>query len=159
MKVLFIGKDKDAYEILNEVASLSESEVIMAESLQEAKNIIETSKDIHGIVAFAKVDNLPTVQLLSILKRNEDLKDIPFIILAENPTDEDKDYYKALGVTEVFEIPFNPLEIFLVITASLKDTKGEEVVKQILHEAKKKKKSLFARIIELLKKPFGIKSE
>jgi DNA-binding response OmpR family regulator len=151
MKFLFIGKDKDAYEVLNEVASLSQSEVIMTESLQKAKNIIETSKDIHRIIAFAKVDNLPTVQLLSILKRNEDLKDIPFIILAEDLTEDDKDYYKALGVTEVFEIPFNPLEVFLVITSSLKNTKGEELVKQILHKSKKDK-SIFRKNISTYQK-------
>lgn len=63
-----------------------------------------------------------------------------------------------MGVTEVFEIPFNPLEVFLILTAALKDAKGEEVVKQILHEAKKDK-SLFMKILELIKKLFGIKSE
>lgn len=158
MKVLFISKDKNSYEVLNEVASLSQSEVIMVENLEEAKNIIETGKDIHGIIASPKIDNIPTLQLLSILKRNEQLKDIPFIILGENLTKEDVDYYKAMGVTEVFEIPFNPLEVFLIITATLKDTKGEEVVKQILHEAKKDK-SIFIKLLELIKKLFGIKSE
>lgn len=157
MKVLFISKDRDSYEILNEVASLSQSEVIMMESLEEAKNFLESGRDIHGIIASPKIDNLPTLQLLSILKRNEKLKDIPFIILGKNLTKEDIDYYKAMGVTEVFEIPFNPLEIFLIITASLKDVRGEEAVKQILHEAKKDK-SLFMKILELIKKLFGIKS-
>ncbi|MFN4306181.1 histidine kinase [Sulfurihydrogenibium azorense] len=158
MKILYVGKDKNSYEILNEVASLSQSEVIMVESLEDAKNYITTNRDIHGIIASPKVDNLPSLQLLSILKRDENLKDIPFIILGEDITKEDIEYYKAMGVTEVFEIPFNPLEVFLISTAALKDAKGEEVVKQILHEAKKDK-SLFMKILELIKKLFGIKSE
>lgn len=37
MKILYVGKDKNSYEILNEVASLSQSEFIMVESLEDAK--------------------------------------------------------------------------------------------------------------------------
>jgi DNA-binding NtrC family response regulator len=158
MRILFVSKDTDSYEILKEVASLSQSDVVKVESLDEAKKLIESGEDIHAIVSSPKIDNIPTLQLLSILKRNEKLKDIPFVILGENLTKEDVEYYKAMGVNEVFEIPFNPLEVFLVITATLKDVKGEEAVKQILQEAKKDK-SLFMKILQFIKKLLGIKSE
>jgi DNA-binding NtrC family response regulator len=156
MRILYLGKDIEIYDILNEVASLSKSEVIKTESIKEALDILTKDKNLHGVVAHTKVDNIPSLQVLAFMKRDESLKDIPFIIIIENITKDDIDYYKAMGVAEIFEIPFNPLEIFLAITNKLKDAKGEEVVKQILHEAKKDK-SILLKIIELIKKLFGKK--
>jgi DNA-binding NtrC family response regulator len=156
MRILYLGEDEEIYIILNEVASLSQSEVIKIESIKEALDILAKDKNFHGVIAHPKIDNIPSLQVLAFMKRDESLKDIPFIIVSENVTKDDIDYYKAMGVAEVFEIPFNPLEVFLVITNKLKDTKGEEVVKQILHEAKKDK-SLLLKIIELIKKLFGKK--
>jgi len=156
MRILYLGEDEKIYIILDEVASLSRSEVIKIGSIKEAMDILAKDKNFHGIIAHPKVDNIPSLQVLAFMKRDESLKDIPFIIIAENITKDDTDYYKAMGVAEIFEIPFNPLEVFLVITNKLKDTKGEEVVKQILHEAKKDK-SILLKIIEFIKKIFGIK--
>jgi DNA-binding NtrC family response regulator len=156
MRILYLGKDLEIYEILNEVASLSQSEVIKIESIKEALDVLAEDKNFHGVIAHPKVDNIPSLQVLAFMKRDESLKDIPFIIIIENITKDDIDYYKAMGVAEIFEIPFNPLEVFLVITNKLKDAKGEEVVKQILHEAKKDK-SILLKIIELIKKLFGKK--
>jgi len=155
IRILYLGKDLEIYEILNEVASLNQSEV-KKESIKEALDILAKDKNFHGVVAHPKVDNIPSLQVLAFMKRDESLKDIPFIIIVENITKDDMDYYKAMGVAEIFEIPFNPLEVFLVITNKLKDAKGEEVVKQILHEAKKDK-SILLKIIELIKKLFGKK--
>jgi DNA-binding NtrC family response regulator len=156
MRILYLGKNEKIYIILDEVASLSQSEVIKIESIKEAMDILAKDKNFHGIIAHPKVDNIPSLQVLAFMKRDESLKDIPFIIIAESITKEDTDYYKAMGVAEVFEIPFNPLEVFLVIANRLKDIKGEEVVKQILHKAKRDE-SLLLKIIELIKKLFGKK--
>lgn len=156
MRILYLGEDEKIYIILDEVASLSRSEVIKIGSIKEAMDILAKDKNFHGIIAHPKVDNIPSLQVLAFMKRDESLKDIPFIIIAENITKEDIDYYKAMGVAEVFEIPFNPLEVFLVIINKLKDTKGEEVVKQILHRAKEDK-SILLKIIEFIKKLFGKK--
>ena len=139
MRILYLGKSEEIYTILDEVASLSQSEVIKIGSVKEALDILAKDRNFHGVVAHPKVDNIPSLQVLAFMKRDESLKDVPFIIIAENITKDDTDYYKAMGAAEVFEIPFNPLEVFLVITNKLKDAKGEEVVKQILHEAKKDK--------------------
>jgi DNA-binding NtrC family response regulator len=156
MRILYLGEDEKIYIILNEVASLSQSEVIKISSVKEVLDILAKDKNFHGIIAHPKVDNIPSLQVLAFMKRDESLKDIPFIIVSENVTKDDIDYYKAMGVVEVFEIPFNPLEVFLVITNKLKDAKGEEVVKQILHETKKDK-SILLKIIEFIKKLFGKK--
>jgi DNA-binding NtrC family response regulator len=142
MRILYLGKDLEIYEILNEVASLNQSEVIKIESVKEALDILAKDKNFYGVAAHPKVDNIPSLQVLAFMKRDESLKDIPFIIVSENITKDDIDYYKAMGVAEIFEIPFNPLEVFLVIANKLKDAKGEEVVKQIFHEAKKDKSIL-----------------
>lgn len=156
MRILYLGEDEKIYIILDEVASLSRSEVIKIGSIKEAMDILAKDKNFHGIIAHPKVDNIPSLQVLAFMKRDESLKDIPFIIIAENITKDDTDYYKAMGVAEIFEIPFNPLEVFLVIINKLKDTKGEEVVKQILHRAKEDK-SILLKIIEFIKKLFGKK--
>jgi len=156
MRIIYLGESEEIYTILSEVASLSQSEVIKIGSVKEALDILTKDRNFHGVVAHPKVDNIPSLQVLAFMKRDESLKDIPFIIVSEDLTKEDIDYYKAMGVAEVFEIPINPLDVFLVITNKLKDTKGEEVVKQILHEAKKDK-SILLKIIELIKKLFGKK--
>lgn len=154
MKIVYVGKNEESYNVLNEVASLSDSTVIFINSIQESIDFLTKNKDIHGVIAEAKIDNIPSLQIKAFMKKDEMLKDIPFIILAENVSKEDIEYYKAMGAEEVFEIPFNPLEIYLIITAKLKDVKGEDVVKQILHEAKKDK-SIFMKILEFIKKLFG----
>jgi DNA-binding NtrC family response regulator len=156
MKILYLGKNEKIYIILNEVASLSQSEVIKIGLIKEAMDILAKDKNFHGVIAHPKIDNIPSLQVLAFMKRDESLKDIPFIIIAENITKEDTDYYKAMGVTEVFEIPFNPLEVFLVIANKLKDVKGEKVVKQILKEPEKHK-SVLSKIFELLKNFLGKK--
>jgi DNA-binding NtrC family response regulator len=156
MRILYLGEDEKIYIILNEVASLSQSEVIKISSVKEVLDILAKDKNFHGIIAHPKVDNIPSLQVLAFMKRDESLKDIPFIIVSENVTKDDIDYYKAMGVAEVFEIPFNPLEVFLVITNKLKDIKGEEAVKQILKEPEKHK-SVLSKIFEFVKKFLGIK--
>jgi DNA-binding NtrC family response regulator len=156
MRILYLGESEEIYEILNEIASLSQSEVIKIGSVKEVMDILATDRNFHGIIAHPKVNNIPSLQVWAFMKRDESLKDIPFIIIAENITKEDIDYYKAMGVTEVFEIPFNPLEVFLVITNKLKDVKGEEVVKQILKESEKHK-SVLSKIFEFIKKILGKK--
>lgn len=156
MKILLIDVDDIRFEILNEVASLSNSEVVKISDIQQAKDYISSNRDFHAVVAIPKIDNVPTIQLLAMMKRDSHLKDIPFIILAEEPTEEEIDYYKTIGVAEVFEIPFNPLEVFLVITNYIKDVKGEEEVKAILHEGKEPERvSIFRRIVEFIKRLFG----
>ena len=110
MRILYLGKSEEIYTILDEVASLSQSEVIKIGSVKEALDILAKDRNFHGVVAHPKVDNIPSLQVLAFMKRDE----------------------------------------------SLKDAKGEEVVKQILHEAKKDK-SILLKIIELIKKLFGKK--
>lgn len=155
MKILLIDADDVRYEILSEVASLSESSVVKISDLEEAKAYILNNKDFHAVIAVPKLNGIPTLQLLGIMKKDPVLKDIPFIIIAEEPSQSEIEYYKTLGVVEVFEIPFNPLEVFLVITNYLKDTKGEEEVKAILSQPQEEK-SLIKKIIEFIKKLFGL---
>ncbi|WP_299239755.1 histidine kinase [Sulfurihydrogenibium sp.] len=156
MRILYLGESEEIYTILDEIASLSQSEVIKIGSVKEVIDILTTDRNFHGIIAHPKVNNIPSLQVWAFMKRDESLKDIPFIIIAENITKDDIDYYKAMGVAEVFEIPFNPLEVFLVITNKLKDIKGEEAVKQILKEPEKHK-SVLSKIFEFVKKFLGTK--
>ncbi|MCX7760640.1 MAG: histidine kinase [Hydrogenothermaceae bacterium] len=155
MKILLITEDEVSYEVLNEVASLSDSKVIWLKSLAEAKEFLNVNKDIHAVIASEKLSDGPSLHILAIVKKDPSMLGIPFVMIANEPTQEEIEYYKTLGVAEVFETPFNPLEIFLVITNYIKDTKGEEVVKEILEEPKKEKKSILAKIIEFFKKIFG----
>lgn len=158
MKILLIDVDDLRFEILNEVASLSNSEVIKIPDIQQAKDYISSNRDFHAVIAIPKIGNIPTIQILAMMKKNPDLKDIPFIIIAEEPTGEEIEYYKTIGVTEVFEIPFNPLEVFLVITNYIRDTKGEKEVKAMLQEENTKEKvSIFYKIMQFIKRVFGKK--
>lgn len=155
MKILLLDNDDTGYEVLSEVASLSESSVIKISNFEEAKKYISTNRDFHAVIATPKLNNISTLQLLAIMKKDSYLKDIPFLIIANEPTQEEINYYKTIGVTEVFEIPFNPLEVFLVITNHIAQTKGKEELEVIL-ERPKQKETLIEKIKKFIKKPFGI---
>ncbi|MCX7738090.1 MAG: histidine kinase [Hydrogenothermaceae bacterium] len=154
MKILLLDEDEMSFEVLSEVASLSDSEVVLFKTVEEAKNYISNNKDFHAVIALPKLGNIPSLQILAMMKKDPDLKNIPFMIISHSPTQEEIKYYKAIGVVEVFEIPFNPLEVFLIITNYLKDVKGEEEVRAILQETKKEK-SVFQKILEFINKLFG----
>lgn len=155
MKILLLDNDDTGYEVLNEVASLSGSSVVKISDFEEAKKYISTNKDFHAVIAAPKLNNISTLQLLAIMKKDSYLKDIPFLIIANEPTQEEINYYKTIGVVEVFEIPFNPLEVFLVITNHIAQMKGKEEVEVILEQTKEKE-SLIEKIAKLIKKLFGV---
>lgn len=154
MKILFLDEDEMSFEVLSEVASLSDSEVVLFKTVEEAKSYISNNKDFHAVIASPKVGDTSSLQILAVMKKDPDLKNIPFMIISHSPTQEEINYYKAIGVVEVFEIPFNPLEVFLIITNYIKDVKGEEEVRAILQETKKEK-SIFQKILEFINKLFG----
>lgn len=155
MKILLVDESVERYSVLDEVASLSGSKIVNVPDIEEAKNLINTKvNEFQAIIVFPRVNGVSTLQLLAVFKKNPYFHEIPFIIIAENPTKEELEYYKTIGVSEVFEIPFNPLEIFLFITNYLKERKGEEEVRSMLKEDRKDM-SLIEKIIAFIKKIFG----
>ncbi len=133
MKIVLIDDDKETYEVLQEVAKLSGSEVIYFNNLKEAKEFIKNAEDIDGIVAEKRVGGLPTWDIISYLKKTGKSKEIPFIVLSKELSPDEKEFFEYMGVTAILEKPFNPLEVFLDIVEHLRKFKGDEYVKNKLH--------------------------
>ena len=132
MRILLLDEDKETYEVLQEVAKLSGSEIIQVTSLEEAKELIDKGEDIDGIVAEKRVNNMPTWEILSYLKRVGKAQEIPFIVLTKDISPEEKEFFEYMGVAAILEKPFNPLEVFMDIVEHLRKVKGEDYVKSRL---------------------------
>ncbi len=129
MRIVLLDEDQDTYEVLKDVANLSGSEIIQMTSINDTKEFLQKHHDIDGVVAEKRVKGMPTWEVLSFMKRSEKLKDIPFIVLAEDLTAEEKEFFDYMDVTAILEKPFNPLEVFMDIVEHLRKAKGEEYVK------------------------------
>ena len=132
MKILLLDDDRETFEVLQEVAKLSGSEIIQVTSLDKAKELIDKGEDIDGIVAEKRVNNMPTWEILSYLKRVGKAQEIPFIVLTKDLTPEEKEFFEYMGVVAILEKPFNPLEVFMDIVEHLRKVKGEDYVKSRL---------------------------
>ena len=132
MKIILLDEDKETYEVLQEVAKLSGSEIIQITTLDKAKELIDKEEDIDGIVAEKRVNNMPTWEILSYLKRIGKANEIPFIVLSKDITPEEKEFFEYMGVIAIMEKPFNPLEVFMDIVEHLRQVKGEDYVKERL---------------------------
>jgi response regulator RpfG family c-di-GMP phosphodiesterase len=133
MKIVLLDEDKETYEVLQEVAKLSGSEIIQITNIKDAKQIIDSGEDIDGIVAEKRVNNMPTWEILSYLKKKDKHKEIPFILLTSEITPEEKEFFEYMEVAAILEKPFNPLEVFMDIVEHLRRVKGEDYVKERLH--------------------------
>jgi len=133
MKIVLLDDDKETFEVLQEVAKLSGSEIIYFNDIKEAKEFIRTAEDLDGIVAEKRVGGLPTWDILSYLKKTGKLREVPFIVLSKELAPEEKEFFEYMGATAILEKPFNPLEIFLDIVEHLRKSKGDDYVKAKLH--------------------------
>ncbi|NPA54010.1 MAG: response regulator [Aquificae bacterium] len=149
MKILLLDDDIETYRILQEVAQFSSSEVIQVSDINEAKMLLEHRKDIDGIVAEVRLNGQPTWEILSFMRRNENIEEIPFVILAKELTEDEEAFFKHMKATAVLRKPFNPLDVFTEIAEDLKKKKGEEYVRDKFEE-QEVDKSLLKKIIEKL---------
>jgi len=160
MKIVLIDDNKETYEVLNEIALLSQSEIIYFNDIEKVKEFItsDDNSDIDGIVMEKYVSNKPAAAVINYLKEKN--LNIPIILLSQDISNEEKEYFLSLGVSEIMEKPFNPLEVMTEIVAILKDKKGEEYVKERLHSEdvdKNALKLIIQKIINIFKKLFFIK--
>ncbi len=147
MKILLLDDDIETYRVLQEVAQFSNSEIIQVNDINEAKLLLSNMKDIDGIVAEIRLNGQPTWEILSFMRRNENIEEVPFIILAKELTEDEEAFFRHMKATAVMKKPFNPLEVFTEIAEELKKRKGEEYVKEKF-EAQKVNKPLLKKIIE-----------
>ncbi len=155
MKIVLVDEDKSTYEVLNEVAQLSGSEIYYFNDIKNAKDFFKENSDVDGLIVEKYINNIPSGELISYIKI---LKlEIPTILLTSSITEEEKEYFKNLGITEIIEKPFNPLEVMTAIVEYLSKEKGRDYVEERLHAEKVDRASLkllVEKIIDFLKKLF-----
>ena len=154
MRIVLLDDNKETYEVLNEIAQLSQSEIIYFDDIEKAKEYLTSNDDIDidGIVMEKYVSNKPAATIINYVKTKN--LNIPIILLSQDITDEEKEYFLNLGVSEIMEKPFNPLEVMTEIVAILKEKKGEEYIRERLHSEEIDKnalKLLIQKIISLFK--------
>lgn len=155
MKIVLVDEDRETFEVLNEIAQLSGSEIIYFNNVDDAKNFFKENTDVDGLIIEKYIANIPAGELVSYIKTLQ--LTVPTILLTEEVTDEEKEYFKNLGITEIIEKPFNPLEVMTAIVEYLSKEKGKEYVEERLHSSDVDRSSLKAvlqKIISLLKKLF-----
>jgi response regulator RpfG family c-di-GMP phosphodiesterase len=155
MKILLLDDDIETYRVLQEVAQFSNSEIIQVSDINEAKMLLSHRKDIDGIVAEVRLNGQPTWEVLSFMRRNENIEEVPFVILAKDLTEDEEAFFKHMKATAVLKKPFNPLDIFTEIAEDLKNKKGEEYVREKFEEQKVDKpllKKIIEKIVNMLKK-------
>lgn len=69
MKILLLDDDVETYRVLQDVAQFSNSKVIQVRSIQEAKEILSSERDIDGIVAEIRLNGQPTWEILSFMRK------------------------------------------------------------------------------------------
>ncbi len=154
MKIVLVDENRETFEVLNEVAQLSGSEIYYFNNIKDAKEFFKENTDVDGLIIEKYVNNVPSGELVSYIKI---LKlDIPTILLTSDVTEEEKEYFKNLGVTEIIEKPFNPLDVMTAIVAYIKEKKGEEYVKERLQTEENTDrtslKAIIQKFIEIFKK-------
>lgn len=158
MRILLIDENPETYEVLNEVAKLSQSEIIYFDDIMKAEDFLDESEvvDIDGIITEKYTQNKPIAVILNAVKEKN--VDIPIILLTTKITEEEEEYFKKMGVSSIMLKPFNPLEVLTEIVEILKKEKGEEYVKERLHTTEADRSSLkriIEKIINLFKKLLG----
>ncbi|WP_457640512.1 response regulator [Persephonella sp.] len=157
MKILLLDEDNETFRVLQDVAQFSNSQVIQVKSIQEAKEILLSNKDIDGIVAEIRLNGQPTWEIISFMRKDNEIKEIPFIILSYPLSQEEKEFFKHMKVTAILEKPFNPLVVFTEILEHLRKVKGEKYIKERLEEEKVDRsllKAIIQKIINALKNLF-----
>ncbi|WP_457621521.1 response regulator [Persephonella sp.] len=157
MEILLLDDDVETYKVLQDVAQFSNSKIIQVRSVQEAKEILSSDNNIDGIVAEIRLNGQPTWEILTFMRKNDDIKEIPFIILSSPLSEEEKEFFKHMKVTAILEKPFNPLEVFTEILEHLREVKGEDYIRERLEEEKVNRpllKSIIQSIITALKTIF-----
>ena len=156
MKVVLLDEDRETYEVLEEIAKLSGSEIIHFDDIEKVKSFIDESPDIDGIIIEKYIKGKPAVSLVNYIKIKN--IEIPIILLTAKVSEDEKDYFKQLGISAIMEKPFNPLEVMAEVVGILKELKGEEYIKQRLHADNTDRntlKLLVNKLISILKKLFG----
>jgi len=155
LKIIVFDSNKETADVLEEVAKLSESEILFFDSFENLKNVLQEDADIDAIISEKNVNGASVSQIIAFLKSKN--LDIPVILLTDQIDDEEKEYYTSVGVSQILTKPFNPLEVLTVVAEVLKEKKGEEYVKERLHSKdvdRSTLKAIIENILALFKKIF-----
>ncbi len=155
MKIILIDENEETCKVLQEVAQLSQSEVLCFSSFADAAMYLAENPDVDAVIFERRVQS---VDVESFLTKTTDI-DIPKLLLtASQLNNEEIKSLEEKGVDKILTKPFNPLEVMTDVVELLKEKKGEEYIKERLHPSDADRNALkraLQKIIELLKKLFS----
>jgi two-component system alkaline phosphatase synthesis response regulator PhoP len=128
-KILIVDDEKDIIELLKYNLEKAEFRTISAGNGSDALEIIEKSNP-DLIILDLMMPEINGIEVCRILKKNDETKNIPIIMLTARATEMDKIIGLDLGADDYVTKPFSPREIIYRINAVLRRTKKEKPINE-----------------------------
>lgn len=118
-KVLVIEDDTHIWKLIEYKLKKEKHELTWASDGLKALEILETFKP-DLILSDVMVPYMDGIQILKKIKSNEDLKNIPVIMLTSKAQEKDIIKGLELGAQDYMAKPFSPTELILRVNMALK---------------------------------------
>lgn len=118
-KVLVIEDDTHIWKIIEYKLKKEKHDLTWASDGLKAMNALETFKP-DLIISDVMVPYMDGLQILKKVKTNDDLKDIPVIMLTSQAQEKDIIKGLELGAQDYMTKPFSPAELILRVNKALK---------------------------------------
>ena len=118
-KVLVIEDDDHIWKLIEYKLKKENHELIWASDGLKALEILKESKP-DLIISDIMVPYMDGIQILKEIKANDELKDIPVIMLTSKAQEKDIVKGLELGAQDYMAKPFSPAELILRVNKTLK---------------------------------------
>ncbi|MDH3257085.1 MAG: response regulator [Nitrospinota bacterium] len=118
-KVLVIEDDAHIWKLIEYKLTKEKHELTWASDGLKALEILETFRP-DLILSDIMVPYMDGIQILKKIKKNDELKDIPVIMLTSKAQEKDVIRGLELGAQDYMAKPFSPTELILRVNMALK---------------------------------------
>lgn len=118
-KVLIIEDDEHIWKIIEYRLKKEKHDLVWASDGLQALEILETIKP-DLIISDIMIPYMDGIQILKKIKTDDELKDIPIIMLTSKAQEKDITKALELGAQDYITKPFSPSELILRVNKALK---------------------------------------
>lgn len=126
-KILIVDDEKDIVELLKYNLEKEDFKIIFAYNGNDALESIEKGNP-DLIILDLMLPEVDGIEICRILKKDNETKDIPIIMLTARATEMDRILGLDLGADDYITKPFSPREVISRVKAVLRRTKKEEIL-------------------------------
>ena len=126
-KILIVDDEKDIVELLKYNLEKEDFKIISAYNGNDALESIEKGNP-DLIILDLMLPEIDGIEICRILKKDNETKDIPIIMLTARATEMDRILGLDLGADDYITKPFSPREVISRVKAVLRRSKKEEIL-------------------------------